>query len=148
MSDTTRSTRPDEVERRWYVVSARGRPLGRLAAQLAAILRGKHKPSFTPHLDCGDFVIVVDAERVRLTGRKAEQKLRYWHSGYPGNLRSASYGSLLEKDPAGVIVRAVKGMLPHNTLGRQMLRKLKVYAGPEHPHQAQGPVPLPEQSGR
>jgi len=144
MSDTTRSAHPLEVEQKWYVVSAKDKVLGRLAAQVAAVLRGKHKPTYTPHVDCGDFVIITDAESVRLTGRKAERKMRHWHSGYPGHLRSASYGSLLEKEPDKVVWRAVRGMLPHNVLGRKMLSKLKVYAGPEHPHEAQQPEPLPE----
>ncbi len=144
MSDKTRSTRPDEVDHKWYVVSAKGKVLGRLAARVAAVLRGKHKPTYTPHVDCGDFVIITDADKVKLTGRKAEQKMRHWHSGYPGHLKSASYGSLLEKEPEKVVWRAVRGMLPHNVLGRKMLRKLKVYAGPEHPHEAQQPEPLPE----
>jgi large subunit ribosomal protein L13 len=144
MQDKTLSAHPREVTRKWYVVSARGKVLGRLAAQVAAVLRGKHKPTYTPHLDCGDHVIVLDAERVRLTGRKPEQKMRYRHSGYPGHLRSESYGHLLQKEPDKVIWRAVKGMLPHNTLGREMIKKLKVYVGSEHPHQAQQPEPLPE----
>ncbi|HUS80082.1 MAG TPA: 50S ribosomal protein L13 [Armatimonadota bacterium] len=144
MGQKTRSIKPAEIERNWYVVSARGKTLGRLAAQVAAVLRGKHKPSYTPHLDCGDFVIITDAERVRLTGNKREDKIRHWHTGYPGHLRSASYGSLLEKEPEKVIRRAVQGMLPHNPLGRQVLRKLKVYRGPDHDHGAQQPEPLPE----
>ncbi|MCD6360284.1 MAG: 50S ribosomal protein L13 [Armatimonadetes bacterium] len=144
MGSKTRSMKAEEVERNWYVVSARGKVLGRLAAQVAAILRGKHKPCYTPHVDCGDFVIVVDAERVRLTGNKREDKMRYWHTGYPGHLKSASYGSLLETEPEKVIRRAVGGMLPHNKLGRAMLRKLKVYRGPDHDHAAQQPQELPE----
>ncbi len=144
MSSKTRSIKAQEVERNWYVVSARGKVLGRLAAQVAAILRGKHKPCYTPHVDCGDFVIVVDAERVRLTGNKRQQKMHYWHTGYPGHLKSVSYGTLLEKNPEEVIRRAVAGMLPHNPLGRSMLRKLKVYRGPDHKHAAQQPQPLPE----
>jgi len=144
MQDRTSSAHPEQVGHKWYFVSARGKVLGRLAAQVAAVLRGKHKPTFTPHVDCGDHVIIVDAEAVRLTGRKHEQKMYYHHSGYPGHLRSESYGSLLEKQPDKVIWRAVKGMLPHNTLGRKMLKKLWVYTGSEHPHQAQQPDPLPE----
>lgn len=144
MQDKTRSAYLDEVMRKWYIVSARGKVLGRLASDVAAVLRGKHKPTFTPHVDCGDHVIIIDAEGVRLTGRKPEQKMHYRHSGYPGHLRSESYGRLLEKEPDKVIWRAVKGMLPHNILGRTMLRKLRVYAGSEHPHEAQQPEPLPE----
>ncbi len=144
MQNRTVSARPAEVERRWFIVSARGKTLGRLAADVAAVLRGKHKPTYTPHVDCGDHVIVVDAERVRLTGNKRESKMRYWHTGYPGHLRARSYGELLEREPEEVIRRAVRGMLPHNPLGRKMLKKLKVYTGSEHPHAAQRPEPLPE----
>lgn len=145
MQDKTLSANPADIERNWYIVSARGQVLGRLAARIATVLRGKHKPSFTPHVDCGDHVIVVDAGDVRLTGKKAEEKMRYWHTGHIGHLRSKSYGELLETEPEEVIRRAVGGMLPHSRLGRKMLRKLKVYAGSEHPHQAQQPEPLPEQ---
>ncbi len=145
MQDKTASVNPADVDRQWFIVSARGKVLGRLASQVAAVLRGKHKPSYTPHVDCGDHVIVVDAEKVELTGTKRETKLRYWHTGYPGHLRSKSYGELLESEPEQVIRRAVRGMLPHTRLGRKMLRKLKVYAGSEHPHGAQQPEPLPEQ---
>ncbi|MGD9497319.1 MAG: 50S ribosomal protein L13 [Armatimonadota bacterium] len=144
MQNKTASARPTEVERKWFIVSARGKTLGRLASQIAAVLRGKHKPCYTPHVDCGDHVIVVDAERVRLTGDKRETKMRYWHTGYPGHLRQRSYGELLEREPEEVIRRAVRGMLPHTPLGRRMLGKLKVYAGPQHPHSAQQPEPLPE----
>ncbi|MGI5817438.1 MAG: 50S ribosomal protein L13 [Armatimonadota bacterium] len=142
MHNKTVSVNPTEVERNWYVVSARGKVLGRLASDVAAVLRGKHRPDYTPHVDCGDFVIVTDAEHVRLTGNKARDKMRYWHTGYIGHLRSKSYGELLETEPDEVIRRAIKGMLPHNTLGRKMLSKLKVYTGPEHPHAAQQPEPL------
>ena len=144
MDAKTRSVSSEQAEHKWYVVSARGKVLGRLAAQIAAVLRGKHKPSFTPHADCGDFVIVVDAERIELTGKKAEDKIRYWHTGYVGHLKSASYGALLEKEPEEVIRRAVKGMLPHNRLGRKVLSKLKIYAGPDHNQSSQQPEPLPE----
>ena len=144
MHNKTVSANPAQVERTWYIVSARGKVLGRLAAEVATILRGKHRPDYTPHVDCGDFVIVTDAEHVRLTGNKLEDKIRYWHTGYIGHLRSRSYGELLEREPEEVIRRAVGGMLPHNTLGRKMLKKLKVYAGSEHPHEAQQPEPLEE----
>ena len=129
-------------ERGWYVVDADGKTLGRLATQIATVLRGKHKPTYTPHVDVGDFVIVVNAEKVAVTGDKREKKLYWRHSGYPGGIRSRTLGDLLEKRPEEVIRKAVKGMLPRNRLARQQLRKLKVYAGPEHPHQAQKPEQL------
>ncbi|GBD45874.1 50S ribosomal protein L13 [bacterium HR41] len=129
-------------ERRWYVVDAAGKTLGRLATQIADVLRGKHKPEYTPHVDVGDFVIVVNAERVAVTGRKREQKIYYRHSGYPGGLRHRTLAEQLERQPEEVIRLAVKGMLPRNRLARQQLRKLKVYRGPDHPHQAQRPEPL------
>ena len=139
----TRSTRPADVERRWLVVDADDQVLGRLATRVASILRGKHKASFTPHVDTGDFVIVVNAEKVKLTGRKREQKTYYRHTGHVGHLRSVTAGKLLSGPHADRVVRtAVRGMLPKNSLGRQMLRKLKVYAGPEHPHAAQKPEVL------
>jgi large subunit ribosomal protein L13 len=129
-------------ERVWYVVDAENKTLGRLASQIADVLRGKRKPTYTPHVDVGDFVIVVNAEKVAVTGDKREKK-RYWrHSGYPGGIRYQTLGTLLEKRPEEVIRRAVKGMLPRNRLARQQLRKLKIYAGPDHPHQAQKPEPL------
>ncbi|MGE5764614.1 MAG: 50S ribosomal protein L13 [Mycobacterium leprae] len=137
----TYSPKPGEVPREWHVIDATDVVLGRLASQVATLLRGKHKPSFARHLDTGDFVIVVNAAKVALTGNKREQKLAYRHSGYPGGLRSVPYRDLLDTRPQRVVEKAVKGMLPHTTLGRQMLRKLKVYAGPEHPHQAQQPQP-------
>jgi len=137
---TTRSARPAEVERRWLVVDAADQVLGRLATRVATILRGKHKATFTPHVDTGDFVIVVNAEKVKLTGRKLEQKTYYRHTGYPGGVRSITAGRLLKGPHSDRVVRnAVRGMLPKNSLGRDMLRKLKVYAGPEHPHAAQKP---------
>ena len=126
----------------WFVVDANGQVLGRLATQVARLLIGKDKPTFTPHLDCGDHVIVVNAERVVLTSDKAGAKMAYRHSGYPGGLRATSYAELLEDRPAELIRRSVRGMLPKNTLGRQMLSKLQVYAGPDHPHAAQKPEPL------
>ena len=129
-------------ERDWYVVDAGGKTLGRLASQIADVLRGKRKPTYTPHVDVGDFVIVVNAEKISVTGNKRETK-RYWrHSGYPGGIRSQTLGDLLERRPEEVIRRAVKGMLPRNRLARQQLTKLKVYAGPDHPHQAQKPEVL------
>jgi large subunit ribosomal protein L13 len=129
-------------ERDWYVVDAEGKTLGRLATQIAEVLRGKHKPTYTPHVDVGDFVIVVNAEKVAVTGKKREDKLYFRHTGYPGGIRSRTLGDLLERRPAEVIRKAVKGMLPRNRLGRQQLRKLRAYAGPDHPHQAQKPEPL------
>ncbi|KWX02677.1 50S ribosomal protein L13 [Carbonactinospora thermoautotrophica] len=138
----TYSPKPGDVERQWYVIDAADVVLGRLASQAAILLRGKHKPVYAPHVDTGDFVIIVNADKVALTGNKREQKMAYRHSGYPGGLRSVPYRELLEKNPQRAIEKAVKGMLPKNSLGRQMLKKLKVYAGPEHPHQAQKPVPF------
>ena len=135
----TYSPKPGDVERQWYVIDASDVVLGRLAAQTATLLRGKHKPVFAPHVDTGDFVIVVNAEKVRLTGNKAEKKIYYSHSGYIGGLKEVSYERMLAKHPERIIQKAVKGMLPKNTLGRAMNRKLKVYAGPDHPHAAQKP---------
>lgn len=132
----------DDVERSWYVIDATDVVLGRLASHAAQLLRGKHKPVFAPHVDAGDFVIIINAEKVALTGKKLEQKLAYRHSGYPGGLRATRYAELLEKNPERAIEKAVKGMLPKNKLATQQLKKLKVYAGPEHPHQAQKPVPF------
>ncbi len=137
----TYSPKPGEVPRQWHVIDATDVVLGRLASQVAQLLRGKHKPVFAPHVDTGDFVVVVNAARVALTGNKREHKVAYRHSGYPGGLSAVPYTELLERNPARAVEKAVKGMLPHNSLGRAMLRKLKVYAGPEHPHQAQQPVP-------
>jgi len=127
------------VERKWYVVDAKGKTLGRLSSEIAKILRGKHKPTYTPHVDTGDFVIVINAELVEVTGKKAEQKLYRRHSRYPGGLKEATFKEMIEKKPTEVIYTAVKGMLPHNSLGRKMLKKLKVYAGPDHKHEAQQP---------
>lgn len=138
----TYQQKASEVRRQWFVVDAHGKVLGRLASRIAALLRGKHKPTFTPHVDGGDFVVVVNAEKVRLTGRKLHEKVYYWHTGYPGGIKSATLGQLLERQPEWVIQKAVQRMLPKNPLGRQMLRKLKVYRGPEHPHAAQQPKPL------
>ena len=138
----TYTPKPGEVEQTWYVIDATDVVLGRLASQVATLLRGKHKPAFAPHVDTGDFVIVVNADKVALTGAKLQQKQDYRHSGYPGGLRATSYATLLEQNPRRAVEKAVRGMLPHTTLGRQMLSKLKVYAGPDHPHQAQQPVPF------
>jgi len=135
--------RKGEVPRQWYVVDAQGKILGRLASRIAMVLRGKTKPVFTPHTDAGDFVIVVNAAQVRLTGKKMADKLYYRHSGYPGGLKMISARHLLQRKPEEVLRHAVRGMLPKNSLGRHLLKKLKVYAGGEHPHRAQQPVPLP-----
>lgn len=131
-----------EIEREWYVVDAEGQTLGRLASRVAPILKGKHKPTYTPYLDCGDFVIIVNAEKVRVTGRKLDQEFYHHHSGYPGGLRSVSLREQLDTHPERVLQAAVRGMLPKNKLGRRMIKKLKVYAGDAHPHQAQQPKPL------
>jgi large subunit ribosomal protein L13 len=138
----TYSPKPADIQRQRHVIDATDVVLGRLAVQTATLLRGKHKPTFAPHVDGGDFVIVVNAGTVALTGDKATKKLAYRHSGYPGGLSSTPFGELLEKDPRRAIEKAVWGMLPKNRLGRQMLKKLKVYAGPEHPHQAQKATPF------
>jgi large subunit ribosomal protein L13 len=138
----TYSPKPRDIERRWYVVDASGAVLGRLATEVAAILRGKHKPIFAPHMDTGDHVIVVNARGVRLTGGKEQKKLAYRHSGYPGGLTATSYERLLAQKPHFAVEKAIKGMLPKNRLGRAMAKKLQVYPGPEHPHQAQQPQPL------
>ncbi len=138
----TRSAKADDVQHDWYVVSARGVPLGRLAAKVAHILRGKHKPTFTPHVDTGDFVIITDAAEVMVTGNKATQKIYYRHSGYPGGLKAEEFRHYLQRAPEKLVREAVEGMLTHNVLGREQLRKLKVYAGSDHPHAAQQPKPL------
>ncbi len=135
----TYSPRATDVNRQWHVIDATDIVLGRLASHAATLIRGKHKAMFAPHVDTGDFVIVVNAAKIALTGNKREQKMAYRHSGYPGGLRSVSYAQLLEKDPRRAVEKAVRGMLPHNRLGRQLIGKLKVYAGPDHPHQAQQP---------
>jgi large subunit ribosomal protein L13 len=144
----TFSPKVNEIERAWYVVDADGLVLGRLASEVARLLRGKHRPYFAPHVDTGDHVIVVNADKVILTSGKADDKLAYRHSGYPGGLRSTSYAELLAKSPDELVRRSVRGMLPKNTLGRQMLGKLNVYAGPDHPHAAQKPEPLELPSAR
>jgi len=138
----THSVKVSEIERAWHVVDADGMVLGRLATEVARILRGKHKPTFTPHLDVGDHVIIINASKVVLTSDKGSKKVIYRHSGYPGGLRETLYGTALANKPAEAVRRTVKGMLPHNRLGAQMITKLKVYAGPEHPHTAQRPQTL------
>ncbi len=138
----TYTPKPGDVERTWHVIDANDVVLGRLASQVAVLLRGKHKATFAPHVDGGDFVIVINADKVALTGNKREQKLAYRHSGYPGGLRATPIGELLEKKPERVIEKAVRGMLPKTSLSRAQLSKLKVYAGPEHPHSAQQPKPF------
>lgn len=137
---TTYMANAQNTTRQWFVVDAEGQTLGRLATEVASILRGKHRPTFTPHFDAGDYVIVVNAGKIELTGKKLDQKMAYHHSGYPGGFRVTPYRTLMAKKPEFVIEKAVKGMLPHNRLGRAMVKKLKVYAGPEHPHQAQQPT--------
>ena len=136
----TFSPKAGDIHHQWHVIDASDIVLGRLASHVAILLRGKHKPTFAPHLDTGDFVIVVNAEKVALSGTKLADKRAYRHSGYPGGIRSLSYAELMEKSPERVVEKAVRGMLPKNALGRQMLRKLKVYAGPQHPHAAQQPA--------
>jgi large subunit ribosomal protein L13 len=138
----TFSPKPSDITRQWHVIDAEDIVLGRLAVQAATLLRGKHKPTYAPHVDGGDFVIIVNADKVALTGAKLEQKKAYRHSGFPGGLKSTSYTELLAKSPEKAIEKAVRGMLPKTTLGRQQLSKLKVYAGAEHPHSAQKPVPF------
>jgi large subunit ribosomal protein L13 len=138
----TFSAKPHEIERKWFVVDAQGRTLGRLATQVATVLRGKHKPIYTPHVDCGDYVIVVNADKVHVTGQKLDDKIYYRHSNYPGGLKQVTLRRQLQTHPERVIEAAVRGMLPKNRLGRKMFKKLKVYAGPDHPHQAQQPESL------
>lgn len=136
----TYSAKPLEVERKWYIIDAEGKTLGRLATVCANLLRGKTKPEFTPNIDTGDFVIVINADKVKVSGNKETDKIYLHHTGYPGGLKTASFKEMMEKDPTRVIEKAVKGMLPHNTLGSQQFTKLKVYVGSEHPHDAQKPV--------
>lgn len=138
----TYTPKPGDVEREWFVVDATDLPLGRLASEVAQILTGKHKPTYAPHIDVGDHVIVVNAERVAVTSGKSQSKIYYKHSGYPGGIKAESFGELRERRPEAIVERAVRGMLPTTKLGRQMLRKLKVYVGADHPHEAQGPKPL------
>lgn len=137
----TYSPKASEIERSWHVIDAEGLVLGRLCTEVASLLRGKHKPTFTPHLDTGDHVIVVNADKIQMTSNKAERELIWRHSGYPGGIRSESYAKMLQRRPEDLIRRSVKGMLPKGPLGRQMITKLKVYAGPDHPHHAQAPTP-------
>lgn len=138
----TFSAKKADIQRKWYLVDAEGKTLGRLATRVASVLRGKHKPTFTPHVDTGDHVIIVNAEKIRLTGDKLRKKTYYRHSGYPGGLKSETAEEVLQRKPAALVERAVKGMLPKNSLGKQMGRKLNVYKGPTHPHKAQQPQPL------
>jgi large subunit ribosomal protein L13 len=142
----TWNAKPGEVDRRWYVVDAEGQTLGRLATRIADTLRGKHKAQYTPHVDTGDFVVVVNAEKISVTGKKLDEKLYHRHSGYPGGLRTRTLREQLDRRPTEVLRKAVKGMLPRNRLSRAQLTKLKIYAGPEHPHEAQDPKPLPEEA--
>jgi len=135
----TYMAKPAEVERKWYVIDAADQTLGRLSSEVASILRGKHKPTYTPHVDTGDFVIIVNASKIKLSGDKLNQKKLRWHTGYPGGLKEMDYATLLQRKPEKAIEAAVKGMLPHNRLGDRMFKKLKVYRGSEHPHQAQKP---------
>ena len=139
----TWNAKANDIERRWYLVDAEGQTLGRLATRIADTLRGKRKPEYTPHLDTGDFVVVVNADKISVTGKKREQKLYYRHSGYPGGLRARTLAEQLERRPTEVLRKAVKGMLPRNRLANRQITKLKIYAGPEHPHEAQRPEPLP-----
>jgi large subunit ribosomal protein L13 len=139
---TTVSTKPADVRRDWYLIDASGKTLGRLATEVARRLRGKHKPEFTPHVDTGDYIIVVNAKKIAVTGNKLQDKMYHQHTGYIGNMKSINLEKLLDKAPERVIQQAVKGMMPRNPLGRAMLGKLKVFAGPEHKHQAQQPTPL------
>jgi large subunit ribosomal protein L13 len=141
MKIKTYSPKKDDIRREWFVIDAKDQTLGRLASQVAALLRGKHKPIFTPHMDTGDFVIIVNADKIRVTGKKLDQKVYYRYSGYPGGVHARTLREQLARDPERVIRLAVRGMLPKNRLGRHMIRKLKVYAGDKHPHQAQQPKP-------
>ncbi len=138
----TYSAKPGEIQRDWYVVDAEGKTLGRLATQIADTLRGKNKPTYTPHTDTGDFVVVVNAEKIRVTGQKLDQKMYYNHSGFPGGLRTRTLRQQLDRRPTEVLRKAVKGMLPRNSLARRQITKLKIYAGPAHPHEAQAPKEL------
>lgn len=142
MNLKTFSAKKEDVTRKWHIVDAEGRTLGRMASEVAKILRGKHKPIFTPHVDTGDFVIIVNADKVRLTGAKMDEKDYHHHSGYPGGLKVVKFKSMLKDKPIVVVREAIKGMLPHNRLGRAVIRKLKVYEGPDHPHDSQNPQPL------
>ena len=138
----TYSPKPGDITRDWWLVDATDLPLGRLASEIATLLRGKHKPTFAPHVDGGDFVVIVNADRVAVTSDKSQSKIYYRHSGYPGGIKAETFESLKERRPEAIVERAVRGMLPKNKLGRQMVRKLRVYAGPDHPHASQDPQPL------
>lgn len=140
----TYSAKPREIEAKWYIIDADGQTLGRLASLVANILRGKHKPQYTPHIDTGDFVVVINADKIKVSGKKETDKIYYHHTGFPGGLRSISFKDLMKKDPTRAIEKAVRGMIPHSTLGKEQLKKLKVYAGPEHPHEAQQPIAYKE----
>lgn len=142
MNNKTFSPKAGDIERAWHLVDATDLPLGRLASEVAQVLRGKHKPTYAPHVDTGDFVVVVNADKVAVTSDKTQSKIYYRHSGFPGGIKAENFSSLIGRRPEAVVERAVRGMLPKNKLGRQMARKLKVYAGPDHPHAAQGPEPL------
>lgn len=137
----TYTAKPHEVVKTWHLIDAEGQTLGRLATKIADLLRGKHKPQFTPHMDAGDFVVVINAEKIAVSGNKETDKFYWRHSGYPGGFKTTTYKDLMAEKPTAAVEKAVKGMLPHNSLGRQQFLKLKVYAGAEHPHQAQNPVP-------
>jgi len=138
----TFQAKPHEVERKWHLVDAEGKTLGRLASRVAILLRGKHKPIFTPHVDTGDHVVIINADRIHLTGKKRKNKIYYHHTGFPGGLKSITAEQLSAKKPTALLSKAIHGMLPKNSLGKQMAKKLRIYAGPSHPHQAQGPMPL------
>lgn len=138
----TYSAKAEDIERKWFVVDANGKTLGRMATRIATVLRGKHKPIFTPHVDCGDYVVVINAEKIHVTGNRLDDKMYYNYSGYPGGLKARSLREMLATKPEEVISEAVRRMLPKSSLGRHMLKKLKIYAGPEHPHQAQNPEML------
>ena len=142
----TYSAKPLEVERKWYVIDADGEILGRLATKVASILRGKNKPEYTPHIDTGDFVIIINAEKIRVTGKKITDKKYYHHTGFPGGLKTATFKELMEKNPTLALEKAIKGMLPHNTLGDEQFQKLNIYAGPEHPHAAQKPITIEKEA--
>ena len=142
MTTRTCTPRGADIERRWYLVDAEGKTLGRLATRIAHVLRGKHKPTYTPHLDVGDHIVVINAGKIRVTGDKAEKKVYYRHTGYPGGIRTTSFGQMMEKHPDRILRKAVKGMLPNTPLGRRMFRKLRIYAGGEHFHEAQTPEVL------
>lgn len=144
----TYSAKPLEVERKWYVIDAEGKTLGRLAVLAANLLRGKHKPEYTPNVDTGDFVIIINAAKITVSGKKETDKMYYHHTGYPGGLKSASFKDLMKKDATLALEKAIKGMLPHNTLGHDQFNKLKIYAGSEHPHAAQKPVVYTEMEAK